>query len=73
VCVHDPFCRCVVRLRVSGSLERSGNAPSSLVWALRLANGQRCTFFAGGATSADSAGRRANYGCSGRHTILDRT
>ena len=38
--------------------------------AVRLASGQRCTFFAGGATSADPAGRRANYGCSGRRTVL---
>ena len=65
-CVRDPFSRGVVRLRVSGDLDRSGSAPSSLVWAVRLANGQRCTFFAGGATSADAAGRRANYRCSGR-------
>ena len=58
------------RLRVSGNLDRSGSAPVSLVWAVRLANGQRCTYFAGGATSADAAGRRANYGCSGRQTVL---
>ena len=70
LCVRDPFSRGVVRLRVSGNLDRSGSAPSSLVWAVRLANGQRCTFSAGGATSADAAGRRANYGCSGRRTIL---
>jgi hypothetical protein len=53
-----------------GHLNRSGSAPRTLVWAVRLASGQRCTFFAGGATSADAAGRRANYGCSGRQTIL---
>lgn len=70
LCVRDPFSRGVVRLRVSGDLDRSGSAPASVVWAIRLANGQRCTFFAGGATSADPAGRRANYGCSGRQTIL---
>jgi len=70
LCVRDPFSRGVVRLRVSGSLDRSGSAPATLVWAVRLATGQRCTFFAGGATSADSAGRRANFGCSGRRTIL---
>jgi hypothetical protein len=70
LCVRDPFSRGAVRLRVSGNLDRSGSAPPGLVWALRLANGQRCTFFAGGATGADAAGRRANYGCSGRQTIL---
>src|SRR3954451_11893563 len=70
LCVRDPFSRGVIRLRVSGHLDRSGSAPGSLVWAVRLASGQRCTFFAGGATSADGAGRRANYGCSGRLTIL---
>jgi hypothetical protein len=70
LCVRDPFSRGVVRLRIDGSLDRSGSAPATVVWAVRLASGQRCTFFAGGATSADSAGRRANYGCSGRRTIL---
>ena len=70
LCVRDPFSRDVVRLRVSGNLNRSGSAPATLVWAVRLASGQRCSFFAGGATSADAAGRRANYGCSGRQTIL---
>jgi hypothetical protein len=70
LCVGNPFARGVVRLRVSGDLDRSGSAPASLVWALRLASGQRCTFFAGGATSGDAAGRRANYGCSGRQTVL---
>ena len=47
LCVRDPFSRGVVRLRVSGNLDGSGSAPPSLVWAVRLANGQRCTFFAG--------------------------
>ena len=70
LCVRDPFSRGVLRLRVNVDLDRSGSAPLSLVWAVRLASGQRCTFFAGGATSADSAGRRANYGGSGRQTIL---
>jgi hypothetical protein len=70
LCVRDPFSRGVVRLRVSGHLDGSGSAPRTLVWAVRLASGQRCSFFAGGATSADAAGRRANYGCAGRLTIL---
>jgi hypothetical protein len=70
LCVSDPFSRGVVRLRVSGNLDRSGSAPANLVWAVRLAGGQRCTYFAGGATSADAAGRRANYGCLWRQTIL---
>jgi hypothetical protein len=60
--VRDPFSRGVVRLRVSGSLDRSGSAPSSLVWAVPSADGQRCTYFAGGAASAGAAGRRAESG-----------
>jgi hypothetical protein len=70
VCVADPFAHGVIRLRVSGDLNRSASAPAGLVWAVRLADGQRCTFFAGGATSVDAAGRRANYGCSGTRTVL---
>lgn len=70
LCVRDPFSRGVVRLRVTHNLDRTGSASSTLVWAVRLANGQKCTFFAGGATNADAAGRRANYGCAGRRTIL---
>src|SRR3954466_12445669 len=36
LCVRDPFSRGVVRLRVSGRLDRSGSAPATLVWAVRL-------------------------------------
>src|SRR4051795_4437793 len=57
LCVRDALSRGVVRLRVSGNLDRSGSAPSSLVWAVRL-NGQRCTFFAGGATRTPPGGAR---------------
>src|SRR3954447_18741870 len=57
LCVRDPFSRGVVRLRVSGHLDSSGSAPRTLVWGVLLASGQRCTFFAGGATSADASGR----------------
>ncbi len=70
VCVGSPFARGVVRLRVTASFDNSGSAPRGLVWAVRLANAQGCTFFAGGATSVDAAGRRANYGCAGRRTVL---
>jgi hypothetical protein len=70
VCVRDPFSRGVVRLRVSGHLDDAFSAGTGVVWALRLSNGQRCSAFAGGATSVDSAGRRANYACSGRLTVL---
>jgi hypothetical protein len=70
VCVRSPFARGVIRLRVSERLSNRFSASTRQVWAIRLASGQRCVFFAGGATSADSAGRRANYGCSGRQTIL---
>ena len=55
---------------MSGHLDRPGSAPRTLVWAVRLASGQRCSFFAGGATGADGAGRPAHYGCSGGQTIL---
>jgi len=71
LCVASPFSRGAVRLRVSGSLNNSYSARSGQIWALRLAGGQRCTLFAGGATSVDAGGRRANYGCRGRRrTIL---
>ena len=70
VCVGGPFGHGVIRLRVSGDLDRSGSAPAGLVWAVRLASGQRCVLFAGGATSVDAGGRRANYGCSSSQTVL---
>jgi hypothetical protein len=70
LCVRDPFTRGVVRLRVTGHLDNGFNTGPGVAWALRLAGGQRCSAFAGGATSADSAGRRANYACSGRMTVL---
>jgi len=68
--VRDPFSRGVVRLRVSGNLDRSGSAPSSLVGRCGWRTASGALSSPGGATSADSAGRRANYGWSGRQTIL---
>jgi hypothetical protein len=69
VCVPSPFARIVVRLRFNGSLPSDSSARLGALWALRLANGQRCTFLQG-ATTVDGAGRRANFACSGRRTVL---
>jgi hypothetical protein len=70
LCVGDPFRSHVIRLRVSGALNDGYSARPGVAWALRLANGLRCTFFAGGATDADRAGRRLNYGCEHSHVAL---
>ena len=69
VCMEDPFTTHVVRLRVSGDMNNSDSARAGVVWAVRLASGLKCTF-AGGATSADSAGRRLNYFCRHSHAAL---
>src|SRR4051795_9853958 len=42
LCVRDPFSRGVVRLRVSGRLDRSGSAPATMVWGVRLSPGHSC-------------------------------
>jgi hypothetical protein len=70
LCIASPFSHVGTRLRVTGALNNDGSAHRSVVWAVRLATGQRCTLFAGGATNADAEGRRLNYGCSGRATWL---
>jgi hypothetical protein len=70
LCVGDPFTDHVIRLRVSGDMENSYSAKPGVVWAVRLAGGLRCTFFAGGATNVDVAGRRLNYGCRDARSAL---
>lgn len=70
VCVSSPFDRGVVRLRVSGSMDDQSSAGPDVAWGLRLASGLRCTFLAGGATGADSGGRRLNYLCRGSSAVL---
>jgi hypothetical protein len=70
LCVGDPFTRHVIRLRVSGTMSDSYSAKPGIVWAVRLANGLRCTFYAGGATNVDGAGRRLNYGCANSGSVL---
>jgi hypothetical protein len=70
VCVPDPFTSHVIRLRVSGDMNDSYSAPPGVAWALRLAGGLKCSFIAGGATNADSAGRRLNYFCSNSRSVL---
>ena len=70
LCVGSPFEHRVIRLRVSGRMNRSFSARIGVVWAVRLANGLECTFFAGGATNADREGRRLNYGCRNSSSVL---
>jgi hypothetical protein len=70
LCVGDPFSNHAVRLRVSGEMNDAYSAKPAIVWAVRLASGLRCTFFAGGATGADKGGRRLNYGCRNSNAVL---
>lgn len=70
VCVGDPFTRHVLRLRVSGNMDNADSARPGAVWAVRLESGHRCTFLAGGASGADSAGRRLNFFCRGSSAVL---
>jgi hypothetical protein len=70
VCAGSPFQRNVVRLRVSGRMRNSDSARIGVVWAVRLARGLKCIFFAGGATNADRAGRRLNFGCRKSSSVL---
>ncbi|HVP03808.1 MAG TPA: hypothetical protein VMT10_14655 [Solirubrobacteraceae bacterium] len=68
VCAADPWARGVVRLRVSGRFANDFSAPAGTVWALRLADGARCSLQAGGTHEVDSAGRGSNYYC--RHSDI---
>ena len=70
LCVADPFSSHVIRLRVSGDMNNGYSAKPAVVWAVRLASGARCTFFAGGGTNADAGGRRLNYGCRNSRDVL---
>jgi len=66
VCVHAPWSRNVLRLRVDGPLSGGGAAPpTGPPWALRLALGRLC-LLVGGATSI-VGGRRMNYACGKRY------
>jgi hypothetical protein len=47
----------------------SSSARQGVVWAVRLANGLKCTFLQG-ASNVDDAGRRLNYACSNARTVL---
>jgi hypothetical protein len=51
LCVRDPFSRGVVRLRVSGHVDRSGSAPRTLVWP--------CVLRAGSGAASSPAARPA--------------
>jgi hypothetical protein len=68
VCAPDPFSTHVIRLRTH-RMNGSYSARAGIVWALRLASGLKCTFLQG-ASNADSAGRRLNYGCKGSRAVL---
>jgi hypothetical protein len=70
LCMGSPFDRHVIRLRISGRKDRGFSARIGVVWGVRLSSGLRCTFVAGGATDADPAGRRMNYGCRNSSSVL---
>ena len=63
-CVSSPFSHSVTLLSLDSPLARE-NGEASIrrqPWALRLANGAKCTFLTG--ASSSEGGMRANYGCT---------